>query len=45
MKADQRDVTEAAALMSLLLFDEIATADVWYEISQYSMTSIEFTVS
>lgn len=30
MKANQRDVTEAAALMCFLLFDEIATVDVWY---------------
>ncbi|KAB5533141.1 hypothetical protein PHYPO_G00128390 [Pangasianodon hypophthalmus] len=28
MKANQRDVTEAAALMCFLLFDEIATVDV-----------------
>ncbi|XP_058232589.1 rotatin isoform X1 [Hemibagrus wyckioides] len=28
MKADHRDVTEAAALMCFLLFDEIATVDV-----------------
>ncbi|KAL6462919.1 hypothetical protein MHYP_G00293410 [Metynnis hypsauchen] len=29
MKANQSDVTEAAVLMCFLLFDEIATVDVW----------------
>ncbi|XP_062841406.1 rotatin isoform X2 [Trichomycterus rosablanca] len=29
MKVNQRDVTEAAALMCFLLFDEVATAGVW----------------
>ncbi|XP_029110935.1 rotatin [Scleropages formosus] len=44
LKENNSDVAEAAALMFLLLFDEIATMDVWVSNSDSTAVSTSFSV-